>query len=137
MIQPEIKLYPKWYMKFQKLVGTKFRGTTLYPIGIFVDKFDYYDWDKFINHENIHWHQQVECKDLFNEKFINVGDWGVIYFYWLYITEWIGNVFKYKKKAYKYLSMEQEAYLFDQDIVYLRTRDPFQWKKYKKFKPIK
>lgn len=116
MVKAPIKLYPKW-------VTWNYRGTTIYPFGIYVKRTDYKDWKKFINHELIHWQQQKEMLGLF--------------FYLWYFIEYIINIFIYKKRAYVKLSHEQEAYDNDQDLNYLKKRKRFAWMKYIKYKPVK
>ena len=114
-----VKLYPKWLLKLQ---GGKYRGTSLYPFGIFVKHFDYNDMDTFINHESVHWKQQKEML--------------VIPFYLWYVIEWVVNIFKFGKRAYMKLSFEQEAYHNEKNLKYLETRKPYTWWKYLKYKPV-
>lgn len=113
-----VKLYPKWMVK---IMGT-YRGISLYPIGIFVKRMDYRDMDTFINHELIHWRQQKEML--------------IIPFYLWYVIEWVINIFKYGKKAYKKLSFEQEAYHNQKNLDYLKKRRFLAWMKYLKYKPF-
>ena len=117
-----VKLYPKWLLKIQR---GKYRGTTIFPFGIYVKHFDYNDMDEFINHEHIHWKQQKEML--------------AIPFYLWYFIEYGVNFFRYKfdtNKAYKNISFEQEAYLYEKDMEYLKTRKFWSWLKYLKNKPV-
>ena len=80
-----------------------FRGITLAPIGIFVHP-DAVENKQTINHEKIHWAQQME--------------WLIIPFYIRYFIEWIF-------KGYRQISFEVEAYDNDQNPDYLKTRRRF------------
>jgi hypothetical protein len=120
---PKYVKSPKWYRFILKLFKSNFRGTTLYPFGIYVKKLDYPDMDSFINHENIHWGQQKEML--------------VIPFYLWYVIEWVVNIFKFGKRAYIKLSFEQEAYFNQKNLQYLKTRKFYAWTKYLKYKPVK
>ena len=111
-----IKYYPKW-------LKWRFRGTTIYPIGIFIKSQSLTKNNVFMNHELIHWQQQKEM----------IG----IFFYLWYFIEWVVNSIKFGKKAYIKLSHEQEAYDNDQDLNYLSKRKPYAWIRYLKYKPIK
>lgn len=114
-----VKLYPKWLLKIQK---GKYRGTTIFPFGIYVKHFDYADMDTFINHEHIHWKQQKEML--------------AIPFYLWYFIEYAVNIFIFGlNKAYKNISFEQEAYDHEKDMEYLKTRKFYSWIKYLKYKP--
>lgn len=80
---------------------------------------------RFINHELIHFYQQLEL--LF------------IPFILLYYVEFILLLIHYKdtQKAYKHISFEQEAYQNEANYEYLKTRKWFSfikyWKSGKKF----
>lgn len=118
----QFKLYPDWIMKIQQILKTEFRGTTLYPFGIYLDNFEHKDMEYLVNHELIHWKQQ---KEMF-----------VIFFYLWYLIEWFINIFIYGKKAYLKISFEQEGYFNRKNLNYLKSRKRFAWLKYIKFKPI-
>lgn len=87
-------------------------GLTLYPF-IFLKK-SYLDVIPeqtcldLINHELIHIKQQEELL--------------VIPFYVWYLLEWFIKSFKYGEKAYRNISFEREAYMFDSDVNYLLNR---------------
>ena len=72
-----------------------------------------------INHESIHFRQQRELL--------------VIFFYILYVADWIRGLIKYRSKSYAYMRIrfEQEAYDYDMHDFYLIARKRNSWKKYK------
>ena len=65
--------------------------------------------DILLNHENIH---TVQMKEL----------WYVL-FYIIYLFEWIIKIICYRnfKLAYRAISFEREAYLFEKDYYYLKS----------------
>lgn len=71
-----------------------------------------------INHEEIHTRQMKEL--------------GYIFFYIIYLIEWIGRLFQYRfnsKEAYRNISFEKEAYYHEYDLSYLKSRKPYaMWK---------
>jgi len=95
-------------------------GITLAPFGIYLN--DKYLSDKdTINHESIHWKQQLEML--------------VIFFYLWYGIEWfIRLLVNGKDYAYYYISFENEAYKNEDDLEYLSKRKHFAWIKYVKHK---
>ena len=69
-----------------------------------------------LNHEAIH---TAQMKDLW-----------YIGFYICYFLEWIYRLIFHPYSAYHGLSFEQEAYLNQKDMSYLRNRKPFaMWRK--------
>ena len=51
-------------------------------------------------------------------------------FYLIYIVEWLYNLVRYPKKAYRCISFEIEARKHQNDYDYLSKRKPFaQWRK--------
>lgn len=90
------------------------RGITLAPFGIFIR--EGYLTDRIINHEMIHWKQQMEMF--------------IIPFYLWYIFEWIIRLPINGKDAYMKLLFEQEAHNNDDNLDYLKTRKHFSWIKY-------
>ncbi|MDR2950716.1 MAG: hypothetical protein LBV71_16130 [Prevotella sp.] len=74
--------------------------------------------DKLINHENIHTHQMKEL--------------GYIFFYILYIIEFIFRLIQYRNwdKAYRNISFEREAYDNDDNFSYLSYRKFFSFINY-------
>ena len=97
-----------------------FIAITLYPVIIFrKDKKDRIT-EITRNHEEIHLRQQKE--------------WLIIFFYLIYLVEWIINIFKYKfntHKAYWNISFEKEAYANQNDLDYLTTRKWYSNLKYR------
>ena len=92
---------------------------TLAPFGIYVNqKYRTLEnvSDRTKNHEKIHWQQQLELL--------------IIFFYVLYLIEWVVKFFADANNAYKNLSSEREAYTFDDDLTYLETRKRYRWLKY-------
>jgi len=87
-------------------------GLTLYPFIFlkksYLEKISEQTCLDLINHELIHIRQQEELL--------------VIPFYIWYLLEWFIKSFKYGKKAYRNISFEREAYMFDSDNEYLLNR---------------
>lgn len=123
----QFKLYPKWMAKLAK----GYRGTTLWPFGIYLARFDYYDMDILINHELIHWKQQKEM--------------GGLFFYLWYGLEYIIRRWLIKNKfvslkqwlkgnnhntTYRNLSFEREAYTNEKKLTYLSKRKNYKWMSY-------
>ena len=69
-----------------------------------------------INHESIHTEQMKEL--------------GYIFFYILYILEWIVRLFVDTSNAYRNISFEQEASIHEDNPYYLRTRKHYNWVNY-------
>lgn len=87
-------------------------GITLAPFGIYL-KEKYLDDPRVINHEKIHWKQELEML--------------VIPFYIWYFVEWFIKVPVYGKHAYNAISMEREAHDNDHIPDYPETRKKFSW----------
>lgn len=87
-------------------------GITLAPFGIYV-KEKHLTNVRMINHETIHWKQQMEML--------------IIFFYLWYFIEWIIKIFTNFGNAYKSLSFEREAYDNDDNLNYLNERKHFAW----------
>jgi hypothetical protein len=95
------------------ILGKNVIGVTLCPFGIYVKNLN----DKItINHEKIHWKQQIEML--------------VIPFYIWYVLEYIIKIFSTKEEAYNALSFEREASEFENDFEYLNNRKCYAWLKY-------
>lgn len=96
---------------FKYLTSKRFRGIALFPFIIAKKKDDFLD-PVFINHEKIHLRQQLE---LF-----------VVFFYLWYLIEflWRWGQYKNTQKAYFSISFEREAYRFERDLDYCKSR-PF------------
>ncbi|MCQ2247239.1 MAG: hypothetical protein MJZ69_10730 [Bacteroidaceae bacterium] len=71
-----------------------------------------------IRHEQIHTAQLLECL--------------IIFFYPLYLLEWIFKLIKYRNanQAYRAISFEREAYNNQCDKHYLTTRKHYCWVKW-------
>ena len=86
-------------------------GITLAPLGIYIK--EGYFTDRIINHEKIHWRQQMEMF--------------IIPFYLWYFIEWLIRIPINGKQAYMKMWFEIEAHDNDDDMDYLTTRKPFAW----------
>lgn len=96
-------------------------GISIAPFGIFLRKTHYWSTTKYV-HEYIHWRQQWEM--------------GVIFFYLWYVIEYFYRWYQLgsKKKAYKEISFEKEAYTNEWDWFYPTTGKHYSWIKYLKKK---
>ena len=86
---------------------------TLCPFGIYIrtDK----PRPTTVNHEKIHWKQQVEML--------------VLFFYLWYVIEYLIRLLG-KSNAYMNICFEREAYANEDDVEYLNKRKPYSWVKY-------
>lgn len=83
-----------------------YKAMCLWPFIFVRNEVNFNDVD--LNHEKIHWRQQIELL--------------VIPFYIIYLIEWIF-------KGYKNISFEKEAYSNEDNLNYLKTRKWYnQWK---------
>jgi len=93
---------------------------TLAPFGIYVKEkyLPKVNWrySYLINHEKIHWKQQLEML--------------IIFFYVWYFIEWLIRIFISTSSAYRSISFEREAYDNEYDLNYLNKRKRFAWFKY-------
>ncbi len=122
-------------------------GITLAPFGIYI-KEKYLTWTKIINHEKIHWQQQMEmivagaiiaAITVGILLLLGISSWWLLtslafpflFFYLWYLIEWL---FKFilppYDSAYSALSHEREANAFENDYEYLNNRKHFAWLKY-------
>jgi hypothetical protein len=71
-----------------------------------------------INHEKIHFYQQLELL--------------ILPFYILYVLNYLVNLIRFKNhsQAYFNISFEKEAYANDQNMNYLKNRRLYSWIKY-------
>lgn len=84
-----------------------YKAMCLWPFIFVRNEVNFNDVD--LNHEKIHWRQQIELL--------------VIPFYIIYLIEWIF-------KEYKNISFEKEAYSNEENLDYLKERKCFaQWRK--------
>jgi hypothetical protein len=97
---------------FPHLIAKSFSAVTIYPF-IFIKnsaaKKDYV----LLNHESIHIRQQKELIWIF-------------FFIW-YLLEYLIRLIYYRNSylAYKNISFEREAYRYEYDLDYLKTRKRF------------
>ncbi len=106
--------------KFVKTITFGFAAAiTLWPFGIYFRSQKYLDKEHIRNHESIHWKQSKELLGLF--------------FYILYVVEWIYKMGIYGKYAYYNISFEREANAHENDKDYLKHRKPYAWIKYLKY----
>ena len=100
--------------------------------------------DVTMNHESVHSRQYVEVGILsliLLMPLVFNGLWwlwlilSVFAFYILYVIEWFVKLFVYKfdkRKAYRNVSFEREAYSNEKDLSYLDNRKRFAWIKHLK-----
>jgi hypothetical protein len=69
-----------------------------------------------IQHEMIHTEQMIEL--------------GYIFFYFLYIMEWIIKMLRYGSQSYRNISFEREAYTWQNEHSYLQNRKRYIFLKY-------
>ena len=71
--------------------------------------------ERCLNHERIHTAQMKEML--------------YVFFYLWYFVEWVVRLFG-KGNAYRNVSFEREAYMFENDCGYLSRRHSFTWRKF-------
>lgn len=69
-----------------------------------------------ISHERIHTEQMKEL--------------GYIFFYLLYLLEWLVKLPFYGKKSYRNISFEREAYANEEELFYMRNRKKYSFLNY-------
>lgn len=95
-----------WFMR----IG----GITLFPFIIMREKHQGTERGKVVlNHEMIHIKQQLECL--------------IIPFYLLYVLNFILNLLLMKKRPYRSIAFEKEAYQNQDNPNYLENRKLFAW----------
>jgi hypothetical protein len=114
----------------------RFNGITFAPyIFIYKGAFEEYSPFKMAglkNHEKIHVRQVSDYVDKHKKKIGFLGNiTGWVTYYAKYIGEWIGNLKKYRKAAYRNISYEREAYDNQYDLAYLDDREDFAHLNYK------
>lgn len=99
------------------LVPKGYIGITLFPF-IFVREAKLMQHPLLLNHERIHLRQQAELL--------------IIPFYIWYVLEYLIRLFHYKdkKKAYRNISFEREAYTNEVNLDYSKTRKFWNFIKY-------
>jgi hypothetical protein len=102
---------------FKYLIPKGFRGLTFYPFVFLADKDDRLN-EVFINHEKIHFRQQLELL--------------IVPFYLWYFIEYLIRLlqFRNRKKAYYSISFEKEAYANEKDLEYLKSRSFWRFLRY-------
>jgi hypothetical protein len=99
-----------------KISGAKINRVQIL-IWLFVDDLNYCKQRPAkLNHENIHFQQGIEL--------LFVGFW------LLYFINYIINLIIYKfdrRKAYKNIIFEKEAYKYESNLMYLRNRKRYAW----------
>jgi len=96
-----------------------FTGISLCPFAIYIDPRDIKN-ECVLNHEKIHWRQQLEML--------------ILPFYIWYIVELIIKTIRDKDTAYTCMSFEREAYKNQYELNYLKKRKPYAWVKYLRLK---
>lgn len=91
------------------------------------------------NHETIHIHQFMECLFVAIILYVILGlvisvwTWtllALLLFYWIYLLNWVVNLFRYGRKAYNAIAFEREAYFKANINNYHLLRRPFDWVKH-------
>lgn len=106
----------RWII-FNKWVPKGFAGITLFPFIIVAHK-KWLENPAFLNHEKIHLRQQLELLIL-------------PFFIW-YVVEFLLRLVQYrnKRKAYRNISFEREAYANESNKNYLQKRRLFSFLQY-------
>ncbi len=96
-----------------RLLPKKISGLALWPLLIVRDRNKKHN-EVFINHERIHFRQQLELL--------------VVPFYFLYIIEFFIRRIQYPNwnEAYRNISFEREAYANEKDLDYLERRSLYK-----------
>ena len=102
-----------WIVRF--LTPNWVTGICLSPFGIYIHE-AHMNNQRIVNHERIHWQQQLEML--------------VLFFYLWYLIEWVIKLFKYGKQSYYNISFERECRDGQYDNNYLKKRKAFTWIKY-------
>jgi hypothetical protein len=105
--------------KFLKFVTNDAVATTIAPFGIYISEENITDVVT-INHESIHWKQQLEML--------------ILPFYIWYFLEWLIRLIVNGRNAYYAISFEHESYTNENNLKYLETRKHYSWLKYMKYK---
>ena len=112
-MKPVVIIAPKFTKALSWIVDIT--AITLFPFIVSRDEMS----DDVLQHETIHLLQQ---KELF-----------VVFFYMLYVWDYLKGMVKYKnkEKAYFQIRFEQEAYAFMYEKDYLKNRPKYNWRQYK------
>lgn len=100
-----------WIVTFSRLPAD---AMAIYPLMIFKKQI-LKTSQVIINHEKIHFRQQLELL--------------IVFFYPLYFMHYLINLLKYRKhhQAYYQICFEKEAYANERNLGYLSTRKPYAW----------
>lgn len=91
-------------------------GISLFPFIILREQFKgTKEGDVIVNHETIHFQQQLELL--------------VLPFYVLYILNFIINICTMNPNPYKHILFEKEAFYNESNMDYLKTRKRYSWLK--------
>ena len=143
MLKPKVKIMTR-FVKFITFGWAS--AITLCPFGIYV-KEQLLTNLFVINHESIHWQQQLEMivagviilliagitllsLGVFSWWLLLLLGFPFIFFYLWYLVEWLIRIPINGKKAYISLAMEREGYMNRENLDYLKTRKPYAWLKY-------
>ena len=119
------KPFIKYNDKFLDNISWFFKvgGISLFPIVVLRERYKnnprgkmgLYPLQRIVTHETIHFQQQLEML--------------VIPFYIIYILEYVIKALYYFniEKAYRNISFEREAYQYELDKDYLKTRKRYNW----------
>ena len=94
-------------------------GISLCPFAIYLEP-DIMNDKCVINHEKIHWRQQLEML--------------ILPFYIWYVIELLIKKLIDRDTAYTCMSFEREAYKHQYELNYLKKRKPYSWVKYLRLK---
>ena len=106
-------------MRYRAVIWPALPATAmaLFPFMIFKDAAQK-DNVLLINHEKIHFRQQLELL--------------ILPFYILYLLNYLFNLLRFRNhaKAYFQISFEKEAYANDHNLSYLKERKSYSWLKF-------
>jgi len=103
---------------FLKFITGGAIGITLAPFGIYIRE-DFITHKDIIQHESIHWKQQMEML--------------ILPFYIWYLIEWFIRLF-INVDVYRNISFERESYENEDIPEYINNRKSYSWIKYLKLK---
>ena len=104
--------------KFLRFITNGAIAITIAPFGVYILEKNITDVTT-INHESIHWKQQLEML--------------ILPFYIWYLLEWIVRLIINGKNAYYAISFEHESYANEDNLKYLETRKHYSRLKYMKY----
>jgi len=107
----------RWFSK-SHIIGTQFM------YWLFAE--DVQHWEDHRDNDTIYWRHE-------NIHFIQQKELFFVGFWFLYVLNYLINLFRFKfekRKAYKRIAFEQEAYYNDGNTRYLSSRKKFNWTKW-------